>query len=153
MSSGLSTDTVAPKNASRILLDCRTASVPSITIQPNTQTISAPISIGSLADIATQTGSITFEGGICHLRLDSVSIPSDAYAGAVATCPLLIDTPAVPSAEKAVLYVCDQNYVGSLGVLRLSPSGTITYCTTVNGAGWASSQPGNIFSTTLHYKI
>lgn len=152
MSSAINVDKIAPKNASVIRLDCRSTSKAGVILQPYTVAVSAPVSVGALAGVATQTGTITLDGGVWYLNLNTFTLPStNAYAGSVATCPLLAGTLAIPTENKLFNAMMSENGTSVLGAIKIGTTGTLTYYEAVAGTGWTSSQTGIVYNRVLKY--
>ena len=155
MSSTINVDRIAPKNSSSIRLDGRSSASGGVSLQPYTQSLAAPVNVGTFTAVATQTGTITLDGGIWFLNLNAFTMPStNAYGGSVATCALLTGiTAAIPIEDKLFNAEISENGTKSLGAIKVGTTGTVTYYVAVAGTGWTSSQVGIVYNRVLKYDV
>lgn len=150
MSCAVNADVIGPKNSQYILFDFRPSYATRTVIQPYTATLSVPVNIGSFSNVATQTGTLTYDGIAWFLELGDILIPPAEYAGSVAHCPLLVGSPAIPTEDILFFSGMETGAEGN-SIIKLDTSGVITYYTTMAGAGFPNAEEISIILGSYRY--
>jgi hypothetical protein len=150
MSCAINVDRISPKNSASVTLG---TSLSGVIQQPYTESLSAPVNVGSFLNVATQTGTITMLNGTWYLSLEQMTLPNTiAYAGSAATCDLLTSSIAKPNENVMFQIVISSAGFKNIGVVRVLPNGTVTYYKDVNLGGMVSNQIFVLYRCVVNYR-